>query len=253
MTACDPEPCASAGYDAVAALYDRAFADIRVRRAEWRWLSERFSAAFPAHTPRPRVLDVGCGNGALLLALRDRIARGTGVDLSGAMIERAERRSRGQAGLEFRKLAGPLLPFPDASFDVVTSFLSFRYLDWDPIIAEIRRVLAPSGRLFVVDMVEQRLRARDLPRLCGSAAEHALRRVRDREFVRNVAELVAEPAWQALRRCNPVRAEHEYRFYFESRFPGRRLTTLSVGRSARIVAFDTGPLAGAAPAPLSYP
>jgi ubiquinone/menaquinone biosynthesis C-methylase UbiE len=253
MTACDPEPRPVSAYDGVAPLYDRAFSDIRVRRAEWRWLSAHVDRAFPSGAPRPRVLDIGCGNGALLFALRDRIARGTGVDLSAAMIERARLRTRGHSQLTFCKLDGPELPFADRSFDLVTSFLSFRYLDWDPIVAEIRRVLAPSGRLCVVDMVEQPLRAGDLPQLVSAAAQHVARHIRDRRFVRELAELTAEPAWQELRSYNPIRAAHEYRHYFESRFPGRRLETLSVGRRARIVAFDTGPLDGARFAPLTYP
>ncbi|HEY3500752.1 MAG TPA: methyltransferase domain-containing protein, partial [Polyangiaceae bacterium] len=173
--------------------------------------------------------------------------------ISRPMIECAERRGRLHPKLAFRTIAGPSLPFASGSFDLVTSFLSFRYLDWDPILAEIRRVLAPGGRLLVVDMVEQALGVRDVPVLVPSAVRHLLRHVRDRRFVRSMAELDAHPAWQAMRRHNPLRAAHEYRFYFESRFPGRRLETLSVGRRARLVAFDTGPVDAARFAPLSYP
>ena len=39
----------------------------------------------------------------------------------------------------------------------------------------------------------------------------------------------------------------------ESRFPGHKLEILNVGRRQRLVAFDTGPLAPGAVAPLSYP
>ncbi len=44
-------------------------------------------------------------------------------------------------------------------------------------------------------------------------------------------------------RHNPIRAEHEYQWYFSSRFPGTRLETLTTTMSARVVAFDSGPLA----------
>jgi ubiquinone/menaquinone biosynthesis C-methylase UbiE len=255
MTGFDPAPPeGDTSYDAVAPLYDRAFADIRVRRDEWRWLEGRLDAAHPAGSPAPRVLDVGCGNGALLLALEGRIAAGVGVDASSGMIARAKERAGARAKLAFETLREPKLPFADGAFDVVTSFLSFRYLDWDPMVAEMQRVLAPGGRILVVDMVEKPPVLRDAPLLARSAARHVLRYARDRRFVRDVRALTSHPDWKTMLRYNPVRAEHEYRWYLESRFPGEKLVTLSLGRTHRLVAFDTGPRGGAAPVqPLSYP
>jgi len=241
-----------ASYDAVAALYDRAFEDIRVRRDEWRWLNARLDrAVFPRG--RPRVLDVGCGTGALLRALTGRVATGVGVDTSAKMIEQAAARSRGSGQLRFQKIDGPALPFETGSFDLVTSFLSFRYLDWDPIMQEIRRVLAPGGHLMIVDMVERALALRDAGKLATSAAKHLLRPVRDPRFVRDVAALTGHPDWKTMLKYNPIRAQHEYQWYLESRFPGRKLEILNVGRRQRLVAFDTGPLVPGAVAPLSYP
>jgi hypothetical protein len=52
---------------------------------------------------------------------------------------------------------------------------------------------------------------------------------------------------------NPIRAEHEYRWYFGSRFPGTKLETLTATMAARVVAFDSGSLAKGQTAPLSYP
>lgn len=255
MTASDPAaPEGDTSYDAVALLYDRAFADIRVRRDEWRWLERRFDEAHPRdHGARPRVLDVGCGNGALLSALEPRVASGVGVDVSAGMIARAIERTRAQPRLSFRAIHGPKLPFEDGAFDVVTSFLSFRYLDWDPMLEEMRRVLAPGGRLLVVDMVEKPPTLRDAPQLARSIAMHAVRRARDRGFVRDVAALTSHPDWKTMLRYNPIRAEHEYRWYLESRFPGRKLVTLNVGRTHRLVAFDTGPRRPEPAAPLSFP
>ena len=254
MRGFDPAPHdGDASYDAVAQLYDRAFSDIRVRRDEWRWLESCLDAAHPRGSRAPHVLDIGCGNGALLAALGSRIASGVGVDASAAMIAQANGRAGLHPALSFLTLDGPRLPFADASFDVVTSFLSFRYLDWDPMLAEMRRVLRPGGRILVVDMVEKALGLRDGPQLARSAALHLVRQARDRRFVRDVKALVSHPAWKTMLRYNPIRAEHEYRWYLESRFPGAKLVTLNVGRTQRLVAFDTGPCDRGPIAPLTYP
>ncbi|MFO0695485.1 MAG: class I SAM-dependent methyltransferase [Polyangiales bacterium] len=247
------EPEGETGYDAVSALYDRAFADIRVRRDEYAWVTKALARARKESGRAPRVLDVGCGNGALLLALEDRLARGVGVDVSRGMIAKARERAEGHPKLSFEAISGPELPCDDASFDVIVSFLSFRYLDWDPIVREMRRVLAPGGRILVVDMVEKPLEAKDAPVLARSALAHVLRPVRDPRFHRDVQALVSHPDWATMLKHNPIRAEHEYRWYLESRFPGRRLETLNVGRTQRLVAFDTGPLEPGTVAPLSYP
>ena len=169
------------------------------------------------------------------------------------MIARATARAHAHPRLGFHTLREPRLPFPDGSFDVITSFLSFRYLDWDPMVAEMQRVLAPGGRILIVDMVEKAPLLRDAPLLARSAALHVLRYARDRRFVRDVRALTSHPDWKTMLRYNPVRAEHEYRWYLESRFPGEKLVTLSLGRTHRLVAFDTGARRPGPVLPLSYP
>ncbi|MDP7724119.1 methyltransferase domain-containing protein [Mycobacterium sp. TY814] len=242
-------------YDRVAELYDRAYADIRVREAEWQWVAGRLAAAHAELGRRVRVLEIGCGNGALLRALDDNgdIDFAVGVDSSEGMLTRARERSRDRSRLRFGKVNGPDLDVPDNHVDVVISFLSFRYLDWDPVMAEIRRVLAPGGRLWVVDMVEQPVRIRELPILARSAVAHLRTRRQRPQFAHDLATLTNHEEWRNMLQHNPIRAEHEYRWYFGSRFPDRRLQTLTTTRSARVVAFDSGPLAKGQTAPLSYP
>jgi len=46
-----------------------------------------------------------------------------------------------------------VLPFDEAKFDVVISLMSFRYLDWDPLLREVKRVMKPGGKFLIVDMV----------------------------------------------------------------------------------------------------
>jgi SAM-dependent methyltransferase len=94
-----------------------------------------------------RILDAGCGSGALLAGLRDRGAIGSGIDKSAAMVELARRRLGDDADLRVAELGGPL-PFADDTFDDVTASLVLHYLqDWGPALSELRRVLKPRGRL----------------------------------------------------------------------------------------------------------
>jgi SAM-dependent methyltransferase len=94
-----------------------------------------------------RILDAGCGAGALIAALRDRGAIVTGIDKSAGMLELARRRLGDDADLQVAELGVPL-PFPDDAFDDVTACLVLHYLkDWGPALAEVRRVLKPGGRL----------------------------------------------------------------------------------------------------------
>jgi ubiquinone/menaquinone biosynthesis C-methylase UbiE len=183
----------------------------------------------------------------------DDIDFGIGADSSAGMLARARERSGDRARLRFIKVNGPALDVPDDHVDVVISFLSFRYLDWDPVMAEIRRVLAPGGRLWVVDMVEHPVRMRELGVLTRSAIAHLRARRARPQFAKDLAALTTHPEWLDMLRHNPIRAEHEYRWYFGSRFPGARLNTLTATMSRRVVAFDSGPLPKGRTAPLSYP
>jgi ubiquinone/menaquinone biosynthesis C-methylase UbiE len=242
-------------YDRVAELYDRAYADIKVREAEWQWVADKVAQVRTELGRGLRVLEIGCGNGALLRELDDRgdIDFGIGLDSSAGMLDKAREHSCDRSRLRFVKVNGPELDVPDDHVDVVISFLSFRYLDWDPVMAEIRRVLVPGGRLWVVDMVQHPMRVRDLGVFTRSAVAHLrTRRVRP-QFAKDLAALTTHPDWLNMVRHNPIRAEHEYQWYFASRFPGTRLETLTLSRSARVVAFDSGPLDKGHTTPLTYP
>lgn len=96
-----------------------------------------------------RILDVGCGAGPVLASLRERGATVTGVDSSVKILELARRRLGDGADLQVADL-GRALPFPDGAFDDVIACLVLHYLrDWTAPLAELRRVLAPGGRLIV--------------------------------------------------------------------------------------------------------
>ena len=112
-----------------------------------------------APAPGEHVLDVGCGTGALAIALKSRMGAGTvhGIDASPEMIEVAKgKATRARSELELQVAVVEELPFPDASFDLVTSSLVLHHLPEDlkrKGLAQVRRVLKPGGRFMAVDFV----------------------------------------------------------------------------------------------------
>jgi ArsR family transcriptional regulator len=102
-----------------------------------------------------RALDVGTGTGRLLELLAPRLECGLGIDASRTMLALARVRL---AKPEFSNLSVRLadmyaLPLHDAAFDTVLLQMVLHYAE-DPaqVIAEAARVLAPGGRLVIVDL-----------------------------------------------------------------------------------------------------
>ncbi len=109
--------------------------------------------------PGEKVLDVGCGTGNLALLAKERVSeRGSvcGIDPAPEMIEAARGKSA-RAGVDIELRTGVIedIPFPDDTFDVVLSSFMVHHLPEalkKAGFAEVRRVLAPGGRLLVVDI-----------------------------------------------------------------------------------------------------
>ena len=235
-------------YNEIAKLYDAVFTDIRVRKDEWDWINEHLPA-----DRRISVLDIGCGNGALLNALSGRIGEGVGVDESEPILERARRRNSEILDLQFEKISGPVLPFANGSFDVVISLMSFRYLDWDPLLAEIKRVTKPGGKFLIVDMVTVPVKISEYARLLKDKLRTILARKNNPDYDHNLQRLVSHPDWKKMLEYNPIRSEHEMKWYLESRFPGRKVEILNMAWNSRIIAFDSGPVENGVEAKLTYP
>jgi demethylmenaquinone methyltransferase/2-methoxy-6-polyprenyl-1,4-benzoquinol methylase len=104
-----------------------------------------------------RALDLCCGTGDLALALARRGAEVTGLDFSPAMLEIAEARRQRNfksqiSNLKFMAGDALQIPFPDASFDIVTVGYGLRNLtSWEKGLDEMHRVAKPGARLVVLD------------------------------------------------------------------------------------------------------
>jgi ubiquinone/menaquinone biosynthesis C-methylase UbiE len=97
------------------------------------------------------VLDVGCGTGDDVRALKQIVGPGglaVGLDSSLTMIDAARQRSKGQTGVEFRIGDAQRLDFADAAFDACRTDRVLQHLS-DPgqAVNEMVRVLRPGGRL----------------------------------------------------------------------------------------------------------
>lgn len=95
------------------------------------------------------VLDVGCGTGVVAVTAAQRGARVCGIDLTPALLERAQENST-IAGLEidWREGDAEALPFPDEQFDVVLSQFGHMFAPRPEIaISEMLRVLKPGGTI----------------------------------------------------------------------------------------------------------
>lgn len=104
------------------------------------------------------VLDIGCGTGTLAITIKKQFGHSvlvSGIDASRQMIARAKgKAAKADVSVDFRENSAAALPFPNGQFDVVFSTMMLHHLG--PKLRrecanEVRRVLKPEGRWFVVD------------------------------------------------------------------------------------------------------
>ncbi len=104
------------------------------------------------------ILDLATGSGDVAFALADGLPKNTqilGMDFCQPMLDEAVKKRRENerwAFIEFRQGDGLALPLPDQGVDAVTISFGLRNMaDRNRCLVEIRRVLRPQGRLFVLE------------------------------------------------------------------------------------------------------
>ena len=98
-----------------------------------------------------RVLDVGCGSGAIAIALAQQVGASghvMGIDISGPMLARARQVAPPGLPVEFVLADATVYPFVPAGFDLLVSRFGVMFFA-EPALsfANLHRALKPSGRL----------------------------------------------------------------------------------------------------------
>ncbi|HYT75684.1 MAG TPA: class I SAM-dependent methyltransferase [Vicinamibacterales bacterium] len=142
----------AAGHDIFLPLYDPMMRLFGFQRALRRLLDQ--AELRPNHA----VLDVGCGTGTLAVLIK-RLHPDVdvvGIDPDPKALARAQRKAaRARLSLRFDRGFADALPFADGAFDRVFSSMMFHHVhkeDKPRVLADIRRVLKPGGRLAFLDL-----------------------------------------------------------------------------------------------------
>ncbi len=107
-------------------------------------------------TAKQRALDVACGPGFLTMAFAGTCGSVVGLDATDEFLTRArdEAARRGLENIRFQKGDAGHLPFDDASFDIVSCRAAFHHFPGPArVLAEMKRVAVPGGRVLIADML----------------------------------------------------------------------------------------------------
>lgn len=124
--------------------------------------------------PGDRVLEVGCGTGALMQLVLHDSQEGVGVDVSEPLVRQGERFGINTTLVKLAVAEAAHLPLPTHSFDKVFCFSIFHHFP-DELYAEaatreMLRVCRPGGTIFIGDVCGVMERRRKLLVRCGAPA-----------------------------------------------------------------------------------
>ncbi len=130
-----------------------ALLEERAALADWRRMCASLFDDL-ALQPGDRVLDIGCGSGAIALQFVRHTAGAnplTAMDLSPYLLGEARiAAAKAGADIAFEQASAESLPFPDNSFDAAYTVTVLEECDATKALAELSRVVKPGGRVAVV-------------------------------------------------------------------------------------------------------
>ncbi len=113
-----------------------------------------------AKEPVDRLLDVATGTADLAILAAGKVRKVTGIDISEGMLQHGRKKvadRKLQDWIELMKADSIDLPFAEGTFDAVTVAFGVRnFEDLEKGIREMRRVLRPRGRLFILEFSKPR-------------------------------------------------------------------------------------------------
>lgn len=111
----------------------------------------RLAAQHFGDVSRLDVLDLGCGLGAYHAGLENVFQELHGVDVSARSVELAAQK---HPFVHYASFEGTQMPYPDDRFDVIFTICVMHHVppaQWEGFVAEIKRVLKPSGIALVFE------------------------------------------------------------------------------------------------------
>lgn len=124
-------------------LFDK---ESRFRKAEKIYLLIKES--YKNNLESARILDVGCSAGYISYWLSEKVGHVVGIDIDHDAIDSLNALKEEKENIEFKFACGDLLPFEDASFDVIICNIMYNLMTFETqerMFAEIRRCLRPEG------------------------------------------------------------------------------------------------------------
>ena len=149
---------------------------------------------FTGAGPTDTVLDVACGPGLVVCAFAQVARHATGIDLTPAMIERARtlQQEKGLTNVTWQVGDVLPLPYPAASFSIVTSRFAFHHFqDPQAVLAEMKRVCTPGGKVVVIDVIAS-------PDPEKAAVYNRMEKLRDPSHVRGLTLVELERLFQQM-------------------------------------------------------